>query len=114
MSSTTRVLIGLATGVGAGFALRAVDNSFNGAIVSVIEPIGTLWLNALRMTVIPLVVSMLISGVSAASDAAVSGKIALRTLLVIIVLLVGSAFFGGIVSPAAFALFPSDASRAAT
>src|SRR5437016_4269952 len=102
ISSTSRVLIGLAAGAGGGFALRAVENSTTQHFVSVFEPVGTLWLNALRMTVIPLVVSMLISGVSAASDAAVSGKIALRTLLLIVVLLLASAIFGAIASPAAF------------
>ena len=62
--------------------LRAAD---------LVAPIGTLWVNAIRMTVIPLVVSLLIAGVASASDVRAIGRIGGRTLLVFILLLTGMA-----------------------
>ena len=62
--------------------LRAAD-----AIV----PIGTLWINAIRMTVIPLVVSLLITGVAGAADLRAIGRIGGRSLLTFFLLLAGTA-----------------------
>ena len=57
------------------------------------QPIGRLWLNALQMTVVPLVTALIVLGVSTASDAASSGRIAQRAIVAFIVLLsVGAAF----------------------
>jgi Na+/H+-dicarboxylate symporter len=110
MSSTSRVLLGLAAGLGAGLALRAIEHPFAMSVVTWIEPFGALWLNALRMTVVPLVVSLVITGVAAASDAAATGRAALRALMVIVLLLSAGAVVSAIVSPAAFSLFPNNSS----
>jgi Na+/H+-dicarboxylate symporter len=112
MSSTSRVLLGLAAGLGAGLALRAVEHPFAAAAVTWIEPAGALWLNALRMTVVPLVVSLVITGIAAASDAAATGRAALRALLIIVLLLSAGAIISVIISPAAFSLFPNSSSEA--
>ena len=40
-------------------------------VADAIAPVGTLWVNAIRMTVIPLVVSLLITGVASASGVAI-------------------------------------------
>ena len=109
MTSTTRVLIGLGAGVGAGIALREIpagENPTISKIVNAIEPIGTLWLNALRMTVVPLVLSLVITGVATAHNIAATGRLARRTIITILILLAAGAVFSAIVSPAAFALVP--------
>jgi Na+/H+-dicarboxylate symporter len=54
-SLTSRVLIALAAGVAAGLVVRAYPATSLPTLVAVIEPIGTLWVNVIRMTVIPLV-----------------------------------------------------------
>lgn len=61
--------------------LRAAD---------LVVPIGTLWVNAIRMTVIPLVVSLLITGVASASNISTIGRIGGRTLAVFFAMLVGA------------------------
>ena len=65
---------------GAGIALGAwIDHSGGEpahALASGIEAIGTLWLNALRMTVGPLVFAMLVSAVASVSDAMATGRLA--------------------------------------
>ena len=55
-----------------------------------LTPIGTLWVNAIRMTVIPLVVSLLITGVASASDISTIGRIGGRTLAVFLAMLAGA------------------------
>src|SRR5439155_1610951 len=43
--------------------------------------VGTLWLNALKMTVIPLVVALLVVGIAKSREAALGGRIAGRSVL---------------------------------
>ncbi len=42
--------------------------------IVIAEPIGTAWLNALQMTIVPLVVSLLVTGVAATAEAACAGR----------------------------------------
>ena len=44
-------------------------------IVNILEPIGTVWINAVRMTIIPLVVSMLIVAVASSDSLASLGRL---------------------------------------
>jgi ABC-type multidrug transport system permease subunit len=59
-SLSVRVLIALALGLGGGAALAALDDPGLAGAVQPVEAVGGLWLNALRMTVVPLVVSLLV------------------------------------------------------
>ncbi|HUP67622.1 MAG TPA: cation:dicarboxylase symporter family transporter [Sphingomicrobium sp.] len=63
-------------------------------VVSVASFIGALWLNALKMTVIPLVVTLLVVGVSKSSEAAAAGRIAGRSVLWMVIICTASAAFG--------------------
>ena len=49
-----------------------------------IEWIGLLWLNALKMTIIPLIVALLITGITATADAARAGKLAGRAVAIFV------------------------------
>ena len=68
MKEGSRVLVALAVGLAGGIAIAASRNTALVSAADAIAPIGTLWVNAIRMTVIPLVVSLLITGVASASD----------------------------------------------
>ncbi len=74
MSTTARVLIGLALGILAGVLSTLAGDDFAARLAALVSPVGTLWLNALRMTVVPLVVSLVIVGVTDASSAAAAGR----------------------------------------
>src|SRR2546423_15141722 len=102
MKESTRVLAALAAAIGGG-ALVAVSGSK--ALIDAADalaPVGTLWVNAIRMTVIPLVVSLLITGIASTTDIGTVGRIGGRTLLVFGLLL---AAIAAIVVPLASALF---------
>jgi proton glutamate symport protein len=91
MNDNTKVLIALGTAL-AGGALIAVsgnDTLLRGA--DALVPIGTLWINAIRMTVIPLVFSLLVTGVAGAADMRGIGRLGMRSLLTFLALLVGTA-----------------------
>ena len=108
MSATTKVLLGVGLGLGAGIALTTVDRTVSESVMSLVEPIGVLWLSALQMTVVPLVVSVLIVGIAAASDAASTGRIALRAMVVFAVLLAAATLIAALATPILFAMWPTD------
>lgn len=108
MSLTTKVLIALAAGLATGIGISASEAPAARALVPIIEPLGTLWINAIRMTVIPLVVGSIIVGVTAAPDARTIGRIGGRALILFVVLLVAGATFAAVISPPLFARLPLD------
>jgi Na+/H+-dicarboxylate symporter len=108
MSPTARVLSGLAAGALIGLVLAGWNETVALQVANVAQPIGKLWLNALQMTVVPLVLALVVVGVNTATDAAASGRIARRAIVVFIVILTGGAVFAALAAPLVFALFPHN------
>ncbi|MEI7035591.1 dicarboxylate/amino acid:cation symporter [Fulvimonas yonginensis] len=108
MSPTARVLAGLAAGAVVGLALAAWDPAVAAQVAGAAQPFGRLWLNALQMTVVPLVLALVVVGVNTATDAAASGRIARRAIVVIVLLLLLGALFTAAAAPALFGLFPHN------
>ena len=91
MKENTRVLVALGAALVGGIAIAASGNEHLLRAADAIVPIGTVWINAIRMTVIPLVVSLLITGVAGAADLRSVGRLGGRSLLTFLVLLAGTA-----------------------
>ncbi len=91
MNDGTRVLVALGAGLGIGLAIGASHEPSLMKFVDLIAPLGTLWVNAIRMTVVPLVVSLVITGVASASDVGAVGRIGGRTLIVFVCMLAAAA-----------------------
>jgi len=108
VSPTARVLSGLAAGAVIGLVLAGWNETLALQVANVAQPIGKLWLNALQMTVVPLVLALVVVGVNTATDAAASGRIARRAIVVFIVILTGGAVFAALAAPLVFALFPHN------
>jgi proton glutamate symport protein len=87
MTSSTRVFTGLILGVFTGILLSKFMPDTVPQASAIAQPIGRLWLNALQMTIVPLVASLLIVGINQASDIAESGRVARRALIWIVTLL---------------------------
>lgn len=62
---------------------------------------GTLWTNAIRMTVIPLVIALVITGVAATADLRHVGRLGARALPIFVVLLVAGGLFALLLAPLA-------------
>ena len=99
MSLTTRVLIGLVAGLGLGVLVASSGSPALLSAAESVEPLGTLFINAIRMTVIPLVVGSLVVGVASAPDARSIGRIGGRAVLLFVVVLVAAAAFTALVAP---------------
>jgi len=106
MKESTRVLLALVAAIVLGVIVAASHNATLIRAADAIAPLGTLWVNAIRMTVIPLVVSLLITGVASAADIKSIGRIGGRTLLTFVLLIAGVAAVVMPFAPALFALLP--------
>jgi len=107
MKESTRVLLALGAGLAGGAAIAASGNPRLLRAADAIVPLGTVWINAIRMTVIPLVVSLLITGVAGAADLRAIGRIGGRTLLTFFLLLLGTALVIMPLGVLAFRLLPA-------
>lgn len=112
--ATARVLIGLACGAAIGLGLARWWPDLSPQAVAIARPIGKLWLAGLQMTVVPLVLALVILGVASASDAAASGRVARRALLVFVLMLGGFSAYAAIAAPLILGFFPADPGLAAT
>jgi Na+/H+-dicarboxylate symporter len=106
MKDGTRILVALVTAVVGGIIIAASGSVGALNAADAIAPIGTLWVNAIRMTVIPLIVSLLITGVSSAADVTTIGRLGGRTLVVFGLLLAGVAAIVVPLAPTLVALLP--------
>ncbi len=113
MSLTTKVLIGLAAGLAAGIAISLYPSPALLSAVEFIRPIGTIWINAIRMTVIPLVVSSLIVGITAAPDVRSVGRIGWRAIVIFVAAVTLSAIFAAVVGQPMLAMLDIDPATAA-
>ena len=94
MSLTLRVAIGLVAGLLRGFAVSSSQSQWLERVPAILEPIGTIFVNAIRVAVIPLVVSSLIAGAAAGEEDTRSiSRIGGRALALILSVLVVAALF---------------------
>lgn len=84
MKSAWIILSALVVGMLLGIGVEMVSVDWGTASLPYVEWIGILWLNALKMTIVPLVVALLITGITATADAARAGKLAGRAVLIFI------------------------------
>jgi proton glutamate symport protein len=82
VSLTTRVLLGLAAGFVLGLALAGSTSPAVATLLAVLAPIGTLFINLIRMTVLPLVSSMLIASVGSLASSRELGRAGLRAAVI--------------------------------
>lgn len=111
ISNTVRILIGLIAGLAVG-ALIPHTLMADGALTAII-PVGTLWLNALRMTIIPLVLSLVIGAVASTTDAAKGGRLTARALAWFGGMLIAGVAFAALCAQVILTMWPIDRNTAA-
>ena len=90
-SLSVQVLLALVLGLAVGALAAAYGGPGAPRIIEGIEALGGLWLNALRMTVVPLIFAVLVTGIAQVSDAAATGRLAMKAMLWFLGLLLLSA-----------------------
>ena len=106
MSQATRILAALILGLVAGIAMGEWAPDATSRIAGWTDPIGTLWLNGLRMTIVPLVVALLVVGIARAARAASATAFAAKVLARFVALLWVFSALGGLMTLGLLALFP--------
>ena len=76
-----QVLAGLLLGLALGLLASASGAPFLLGVTRAVAPLGTLFVNAIRMTVVPLVVAMLLTGIVSISDAGLLTRLGLKSLV---------------------------------
>lgn len=112
-SSSTRILLALLFGLAAGIAASAGAPPWLDGSIAALVPIGNLWLDALRMTIVPLVFGLLVTGIASTAAAASAGGLAARALSLILLVLVTVAFLGQAAVLGFLALWPIPPEAAA-
>jgi len=112
-SQPTRILLALVLGLGGGIASAAGGLAWTPQLIAIAEPIGGMWLNALQMTIVPLVVALLITGIAASAEASRASRLATRAMIFFVVFLLLSAVVGAVLTPLFLHLFPLPAEAAA-
>ncbi len=92
LNPSLQVLVALLLGLGSGMLVP------HPTLLELITPVGTLWTNAIRMPIIPLIVAMIITGVARGSAVRAAGGITARAVLVFLLLV---ALFTALVVPIA-------------
>jgi Na+/H+-dicarboxylate symporter len=114
MSQAARILVALALGLLLGIAVaNAMSGDFVAGTVAVAEPVGGMWLDALRMTIVPLVVALLITGIAATAEAARASRLAGRAIMLFLAILWTSSILAALLMPVLLDLWPMPAQAAA-
>lgn len=106
MGRTGWVLLGLAAGVVVGLGLREFGSDGLVSAAAALRPLGQLWLNALRMTLVPLVFCLMAGGVGTVTRAAAAGRLVGLTIGLFAVMLTAAATLGAVLALALLALWP--------
>jgi proton glutamate symport protein len=89
----------------AGLAVGAAIHGSKSAVLTQaaesVAIVGTIWINAIRMTVIPLVAALTIAAVATSGDAAKLGRLGGYALLTFSALLLGAGFLAMLLAPLA-------------
>lgn len=111
MQLTTKILLGLVLGIIVGMLLQGNQSAAD----TYIKPLGTLFLNMIRMIIVPLVFSSLIVGAASIGDPKALGRIGGKTLgyylvTTAVAVLIGLAL-STILKPGAGLVLPVDAAQ---
>lgn len=111
--SPIAILIALIAGLGGGIAVSSLAPANVEGWVYLPDILGTLWLRALQMTIVPLVAALLVTGIVTAVAAASAGRIAGWSIGFFFTVLWGGATMAAIVTPLLLETFPIPAEAAA-
>ncbi|PKP88020.1 MAG: sodium:dicarboxylate symporter [Alphaproteobacteria bacterium HGW-Alphaproteobacteria-17] len=112
MARTWLILSALVAGLALGVGWTHLGPQGLADAVAVADSVGGIWLDGLRMTIIPLVVSLLITGIAKTVDSARGDRVAMRSVVTFIALLWISTAMAAVLVPALLGVWPMPADAA--
>ncbi|MGK2910677.1 MAG: dicarboxylate/amino acid:cation symporter [Sphingobium sp.] len=100
------MFIALVIGLGAGILTSIGHVPGQDIVLGVARPIGQMWLDALTMTVVPLVFGLLVTGVATAASTGTGNGVALRAFVWFAILLTAACVGAALVSTGLLAFWP--------
>ena len=97
-SKTTQVLIALVLGLILGLVASFSQSELMKSAIEIGAPIGKLWVNGIRMTVVPLVVSLLITGIASVPSSS-AREVGGKAMKWFVILVIGSSTFTALTAP---------------
>jgi len=117
-----RVAVALILGLIVGIGAARLGNPVLSRAVALLEPVGAIWVNAIRMTIVPLVVALLLAAVARGTAADRVGRlgglsfavfVALHLVVALVALAIVPAIMGRLpIDPASVARLQADAMAA--
>jgi Na+/H+-dicarboxylate symporter len=92
------VIAGLVAGIVVGILASTSGSPWLLSFVRLVEPVGTIFVNAIRMAVVPLVVASLIGGIVSIGDERSLTRLGLRSLIVFVALAISAAVFATVIA----------------
>lgn len=102
----------LAVGLLAGAAIAESQLTGGERLIRVLEPIGTLWISAVQMTIIPLVISMLIAALASSDSLSTMGRLGGAALGFFVAMVGITAVLAVVLGPVMFAGLQIDPASA--
>jgi proton glutamate symport protein len=113
-SLTLQVLLALFAGLGLGTAVSLSGDARLTRAAEGLEPVGMLWVNAILMTVLPLVISGLVVAIVSASRTGLVGSLGRRSVGLFLLLLVLTTLAAALVVPPLMRALPLGGDTAAS
>jgi Na+/H+-dicarboxylate symporter len=102
------VLAALAAGIVFGALVGEDGTGWPRTAAEAATVLGAIWLDALRMTLVPLIFSILVAAIVRMSETAATGRLARRALVLFLGLVIASGLYATLATDAALALWPID------
>ncbi len=103
------ILGALVVGLLLGAMAARMGDGLREPALKVASLVGGLWLDALKMTVIPLIFALLVTGIARGAEAAKAGRIAGRSVVWFVIICTASAIFGAVATIGLLDAFPLPA-----
>lgn len=108
MKSTFKLLLALVLALVLGVVTSTGNNAFLMQLASYVEPIGSVWIGFLKMVVIPLLISLLVTSVASKGSQQQTTPLLKRTVLVFVALYVVMLLISLLIVPLLLHLLPSS------
>lgn len=107
LSLSSIILFSLAAGLTLGAGLNLINPELATSLSGWVEPIGVLWINAIRMTVIPLLMALLLTAIADQNSDGMA-NLGIKTLGLFAVLICASSLYTFIFAPPLIAMLNID------